>query len=486
MSGIVTALERWDTNILCLSETQTAWEVFSVRESVEKRLRMEDRYASLIGSSSEISTCESYKPGGTATIADGNWTCRISRGVDDSKLGRWSFITLQGRSNTFLTIITAYRCCEGQNHNNVGSYSAFMQQETLLRRRGINKTPQESFIVDLIKFIESLTAKGHEILLNVDANETWDCRGSRIKELALRTGLIDIANTRHEGLVPATYIRCNSQRRIDYMLGSEGVMNNVIAMGIATKEYDPVLGDHRPQYVDINIKNLLELNGHENECPPPRRLKSSNPKSVDTYVVKTEEHFKAHNVYLRVEKLWVELQNSVIMTQSQIERYNAIDRDIYRLCKNAESSIRGKRHTKYVWSPALDAAVNLVRYWLQRQACFSNNIRSEHLITKGVANGICDDVTLDFEEITAEIAQAYSMLDEVQNKDKEKRTKFLHLLAEKYAQDNKLDLETAVRELMDHEETRELYRTIRLKLDGARAPQMAEVWIPNGDNEKLY
>ena len=23
-----------------------------------------------------------------------------------------------------------------------------------------------------------------------------------------------------------------------------------------------------------------------------------------------------------------------------------------------------------------------------------------------------------------------------------------------------------------------------MKLDGARAPQMAEVWIPNGDNEK--
>ena len=116
------------------------------------------------------------------------------------------------------------------------------------------------------------------------------------------------------------------------------------------------------------------------------------------------------------------------------------------------SHLSGVRDTLNMWSPALDAAVNLVRYWLQRQKCFSNKIRSEHLITKGVASGICDDVTLDFEEITTDIAQAYSMLDEVQNKDKEKRTEFLHLLAKKYAQDNKLDLETAVRELMDHEE----------------------------------
>ena len=28
VSGIVTALERWNTNMLCLSETQMAWEVF--------------------------------------------------------------------------------------------------------------------------------------------------------------------------------------------------------------------------------------------------------------------------------------------------------------------------------------------------------------------------------------------------------------------------------------------------------------------------
>ena len=485
VSGILTALERWDANVLCLAETQTAWEVFSVRESVEKGLRRQDRHAGLIGSSSAVSTCDPYKPGGTLTIIDGNWTSRINKGVDASKLGRWSFVTLQGRGNTFFTIITAYRCCEGQNHNNVGTYSTYMQQETLLRRKGITKSPQECFITDLIKFIESLNTKGHEILLCLDANETWDCRGSRINELALRTGLSDIANEWHDGSVPATYTRANSARRIDYLLGSEGVMENVLAMGIASKEYDPVLGDHRPQYVDLNIKNILKLNVHDAESPTSRRLKSSNPKSTETYINKTKDHFSAHNIFNRVEQLWNELDSSVIMTPVQIDRYDAIDRDIYRLCTNSESIIRGHRHTKYVWSPALDSAVNVVRYWTQRQKCFASKPKSTYLITKGVANGMCDNTILDYEEITAELAQAYSMLSDIQAKDKEKRVEFLNSLAEKYAQDNKLDLATAVRELMEHEETRELFRTIRLKLDGARAPQMSEIWLPNGDDEKI-
>ena len=39
---------------------------------------------------------------------------------------------------------------------------------------------------------------------------------------------------------------------------------------------------------------------------------------------------------------------------------------------------------------------------------------------------------------------------------------------------------------MEHEELRELFRTIRLKMDGARSPQMSEVWLPNeGDEGKV-
>ena len=45
------------------------------------------------------------------------------------------------------------------------------------------------FIKDMEKFIESKNAEGHEILLNLDANEQWEEEDSKISEMALRLGL---------------------------------------------------------------------------------------------------------------------------------------------------------------------------------------------------------------------------------------------------------------------------------------------------------
>jgi len=41
--------------------------------------------------------------------------------------------------------------------------TAYMQQETILKKNGIAKSPQVIFIEDMTKFIEKLTAEDHEI-----------------------------------------------------------------------------------------------------------------------------------------------------------------------------------------------------------------------------------------------------------------------------------------------------------------------------------
>ena len=486
VDGVLSALDRWEANVLCCAETQTAWEKVSVKEKVEKALRRKDQYACLVGSSSAIGACEAYKPGGTMTIVDGNWSSRVTKHVDSNKLGRWSYVTFHGCDDTMFTIITAYRCCSGQTNKTVGTCSSFMQQETLLKQKGVNKSPQEAMIVDLQALIARLIRDDHEILLNIDANELWDVKGSRIQEMTVALGLIDIAKERHGGPVPATYVRKNSARRIDYMLCIEGVQKSVMAMGIATEDVDPVMGDHRPQYLDINVNGLLKLNIHDVCSPTARKLKSSNPKNVEIYLKKVEENFMEHNIFHRVESLWNELDKKVIMTPIQIEKYEAIDRDIYRLSKNAENEIKGHHHMKYVWSPALDAAVFSVQYWKQRQKYFGDENKSTKIIVSGISRGIYDDRDLNMDEIQEELAHAYSHLKEAQDKFIEKRVAFLESLAEKYAAENKIDKASAIRELMDHEAVRELYRTIRLKMNGARPPQMSEVWILNDDKEKKW
>ena len=80
------------------------------------------------------------------------------------------------------------------------------------------------------------------------------------------------------------------------MLGSEGVINNLMAFGMASEDNETVLSDHRPQYVDINIENVVNLNKHDIGVPTIRRLKSSDQKCVDKYVKKTMDNFVSCNI----------------------------------------------------------------------------------------------------------------------------------------------------------------------------------------------
>jgi len=52
-------------------------------------------------------------------------------------------------------------------------------------------------------------------------------------------------------------------------------------------------------------------------------------------------------------------------------------------------------------------------------------------------------------------------------------------LADKYAASNNISKEMAIRELLSHEEIREMFRTIRLRMKGSKSPQMSEVWTKN-------
>ena len=70
-----------------------------------------------------------------------------------------------------------------------------------------------------------------------------------------------------------------------------------------------ILGDHQLQYVDINIKALLQLNSHDIGSPSSRRLKSTDPKCIEKYCETVQKHFKNHNIYARLEKLWDEVKN---------------------------------------------------------------------------------------------------------------------------------------------------------------------------------
>ena len=145
MKGICGTMRQTNTDILCLSETQTAWENYGVKEVITKEFKRVDRYSTVTGSSSDSQTFSVVKPGGTAIVADGNWSSRIvKRGQDPTGLGRWIYVLVEGKKRTKVMIICGYRCCKGQSINQVGELSSYSQQYYLLKKMGEKNQTRKS------------------------------------------------------------------------------------------------------------------------------------------------------------------------------------------------------------------------------------------------------------------------------------------------------------------------------------------------------
>ena len=246
-------------------------------------------------------------------------------------------------------------------------------------------------------------------------------KNSKIKEFANKHGLFDIAGDRHTVQIPATFERVNTSRRIDFFLCTEEVFINVLAYGMAPGRYDKILGDHRAQYVDINTNELLQLNSHDISSPSSRKLRSTDPKCTKTYIEKLLISFDKHNLTHRMENLLREIDGHDTLTPRQQAKYEKIDRDVHRLCTNAENNIRTVKSEKYMWSPELDTGVKTVQHWKARRNHISDHTKTKCLIGMAASIGLKAEITKTKAEIHLELKQAYKGLHRNQLKHQEKR-----------------------------------------------------------------
>ena len=110
LDGIMQRVLEWQANIICLAETGVDWNAKVAKRTFGKIVNVYDTRMCMTTSTANTSSTSYYKPGGTATLVDGIWSGSITkRGDDPHGMERWSYVTLTGKKDTRLTIITAYR-----------------------------------------------------------------------------------------------------------------------------------------------------------------------------------------------------------------------------------------------------------------------------------------------------------------------------------------------------------------------------------------
>jgi hypothetical protein len=375
-----------NTSLFAFTEPNLQWDRTLLKEAQDTQ-RQFFTHGQLITSESDLQFPTSYKPGGTCIGVNGKWTTRVTnRGVDPSRQGRWSYVTIGGIYDQWqrcpdVMFISAYRVCQKAG-SKAGPLTSYAQQWTMSHVDG-NPTPdpRNDFISDLIHFDkDQRRLKPMAININLDANEPMGDEANGLQRLTTELGLTDIHGT-HLGAHTAPPTHTRGSKKIDYGLVCPLLLPYVTRCGFGAFHDGPVT-DHRWGYIDLDLSGHFRGSVTAIEHLASRSLQSKSPKDVAKYRELVHRHLCCHNAFKRLDRL-----NQIApddWSQASEAELNEIDDRITEAMLNAEK--KACRNRCLPWPPALKAAQIDLECWLKRISSIRNKInyrtQLERLIKK--------------------------------------------------------------------------------------------------------
>jgi hypothetical protein len=363
------ALFSNDVDIFGLSETGLDWKQHGPRSRCRQIMDDFWQHTRLITSTSSIASDTYTQFGGTCTGVTGKWSGRISeQGMDSHGLGRWSYVSITGKNGRQVLITTVYQACKA-SISTIGSKTAYAQQWHLIRQEGDRMPdPRKRFIQDLDAFLEPHYAKGTEILLIGDFNETLGDSLQGLDSIVDKYGLLDLMPY-HHGLDGELETYARGTKRLDYALGTQELAESIVRIGITPYNF-VITSDHRGLFIDFDVDAFLGGDPSHLMSPALRGIKSNSPKQCRKYVTAVDKYLKEHKVFERAARLQA-LTDAHGLTQPLARKWERIDRDLLRACLHAERLTRCR--DRPAWSPKLHQASMAVAYWKITLSGMRNN-----------------------------------------------------------------------------------------------------------------
>ena len=412
----------------------------------------------------------------------------VKVGEDESGLGRWSYITLEGQGGRKVTFITAYRICRGPMK---GTSTSCRQQEKVIQKNEMKQGKsvgtidttflRKKFIDDLVLFIKSLQADGHALVLGLDANETPKeasqngvAKPGSISWLFEQTGLEEVFKSRHNSTPDSS--TTTPGRFIDRVavFGIQAQRATILRANM------PAQSDHLGIVVDLDLHYLFN-----NACSPlaqfhPRKLTSGNKASVAKYIAFIKKQFGEHRIVERCARLKEAIRTDTFGESHRAQLF-ALDNQVTEILLGAENQCSKKRVERNLWSPALQKAGKEISYWTSRLR----------------ANGAMDAGTRELGEslnlpasiqqpLTIPVCKFYSDIARktfrsIQAQAKAHREKFLKQLAKERAAKGNKDVEKALVQIKRKERLRRDYASIR-RAYGISKQGLATLDVPDLEN----
>ncbi len=358
--------------VISLTETNTNWNQPYHLKQVTKAFRDKWKTMTFQASQHPEHFHQQSQRGGTLQVLTEQWVSRLqTKGIDPYGLGRWSYMTLGGKGNKKVVIISAYRVCN-TTLNSSGDCTAYMQQfRSILaynNDHNISSTPNphRQFVIDLQAWIEMLQSEGASIILALDANEdilsttpTYHPleykdgnfiqapqHNGHLATLLMTCGLIDTLSHSHPPPYPSTYFR--GKTRMDYILVSRDLLPSLQRSGVLPL-YSIFMGDHCPCYVDLDSTVLFSDPTHPIAHHTHRGIQLLDPRKVDKYIDTLLQQLDYHKVFNKLDDMDSTLEANQWCPHST-QGYSTTDVVISDSMIHAERCITSRRTQTYDWS----------------------------------------------------------------------------------------------------------------------------------------
>ena len=297
----------------------------------------------------------SFQPGGVTSGFGVHLQTRYMS-VEKDDLGRWHCHNFRGKERD-LKIYTVYRV-HRKSDESAGVTTAWSQQRTILRTRGIQKNPRDDVMDSLCNSVRKDVESGKSIIIMGDFNEGIDDReksNERLKEI----GLVNLMQERIGDDLPKTWNR--GRTAIDHVYMSIDVFKSVRRAGYAP--FNTIaLSDHRGIFFDLDKRILFEDDVYHVEPASFRRLKSTHPKHVRAYQKNLSQQWKIHKIDERLKEI-ISLFYSIGLTDGNIKALNGIDNQITEIMRFLEKNCsKISRHAIDPWSPGLRSLAREIRF----------------------------------------------------------------------------------------------------------------------------
>ena len=467
-------LKSVEASVVCLAETNTDWKHPDAHHRVFSQFRMCFNQVKMAVSHSGLKQNSIFQPGGTTTAVVGKWSGRFdSKG--SNKKGGFSWIVMRGRRGRRIVIITCYRVSQVSSVGLEDTNTAFIQQQTILRKSGLQSPcPRKECLAELATFIMMAEAKGHEVILSIDANEAVDSYRSALPEFLSQTTLVDTISHAHGEMAPKTYLR--GQRRIDFVFASESLLPHLRRSG-HLGILDAIPSDHVGIWLEFDGTELFRGATENLGSIQQKPFTMRDTTQLKTFTDTVEKHLVEQSVESRLGSLQRSIPEGAIATPLHVAEYEKIARDVDAAMK-AGIAASSRKNVGFHRSPALTDAASIVRYWrLQLTAC-RNKIGLSEKIIRFASKHDLPQMVVSIESIHRALHDAWEDLRAVQQKAQEHRAKWLNEKADAVASQMKTDRSTALRQIAAENATKSTFQRLRPISKGTQTGALTRIKVP--------